>query len=357
MRLVLIWVFTLLIGFSFSLVKYISPYQAYYLNLLQPFFPLFFFWMFGVVLYSASKRKVSLLILSLTFTLFNASDLTSYLPTYRGIESSEGQVLVVLSYNTSFFYAAYQEEDQEEFHYLVEKGRNIKKWIKQQKVDVLCFQEYYIDSLSNEFRLDLDLKDYPYQYQMLSSMYTQSGFGGLSIFSKHEIVNEGVVFQGDWKKYNGAIFTDIKVNGDTVRIINSHLHSMGLYNPIKTPNPFKTIKTNLNAVRVGSFIRQKQLKYLNTFVRSSRYPVILSIDMNETPHSFAYHQVDAGLSDSFRRSGTGFGFSLNKGFLKHLRIDYQFYNDKVQSQKLVTDRTIELSDHYPLTGNYLLKED
>ena len=46
------------------------------------------------------------------------------------------------------------------------------------------------------------------------------------------------------------------------------------------------------------------------------YPVILCTDLNDTPFSYAYHQVSSNLNDAFKESGFGLGLILCKDFIE-----------------------------------------
>ena len=133
---------------------------------------------------------------------------------------------------------------------------NIYKWIKDDKItlkirdflqekspDIICLQEYQ----NFEFKLD----DYPYVYEKLRGNNLRYG---QAIFSKHPIVSKGSVNFNSLS--NNAIFADIKIQNDTVRIYNIHLQSFSF------EKSNEMIEINQNNVKViddisNTFIKQQ----------------------------------------------------------------------------------------------------
>jgi endonuclease/exonuclease/phosphatase (EEP) superfamily protein YafD len=82
--------------------------------------------------------------------------------------------------------------------------------------------------------------------------------------------------------------------------------------------------------------------------------VICAGDFNEIPYSYSYRRLKKGLRNSFEEAGAGFGFTYNGNTLVTLRIDNQFYSDRVDCVELETLNTVSYSDHFPLLGTYVL---
>lgn len=66
---------------------------------------------------------------------------------------------------------------------------------------------------------------YEYAYYSANGNEKKKSYG-IAIFSKYPIINSGKVF--DNKRNNGAMFADIKINQDTIRVYNTHLESMNI---------------------------------------------------------------------------------------------------------------------------------
>jgi endonuclease/exonuclease/phosphatase family metal-dependent hydrolase len=89
----------------------------------------------------------------------------------------------------------------------------------------------------------------------------------------------------------------------------------------------------------------------------SNNPVILCGDLNDIPYSYAYHEINSDLNNSFVQAGRGFGFTFN-GKMFFLRIDHQFFNKDFKINSFTTHREMKLSDHFPVTGKYsLIRKD
>ena len=92
----------------------------------------------------------------------------------------------------------------------------IQEFITKESPNILCFQEY--DSSS-----DLDFKSYTYQHQTNASKNKKSE---LAIFSTYKILKSGFI---DFpNSANSAIFADILIKSDTIRVYNAHLQSTGI---------------------------------------------------------------------------------------------------------------------------------
>ena len=283
-----------------------------------------------------------MVLLAATFIFINFHGLLEYLPASRNNEALGKPRLSVLSYNTGFY------NEKPETYSLKDHEQTFQEWLMEVDADVICLQESVHESLRDNFKKS---EKYPFKF-FLENTY---GLGGLTILSKYKFIEQGVIFQGDWKRYNGAIYVDIRIGDDTLRVINVHLHSMGLFNPFATGYFARTIKNNLNAIRVGALIRRKQIIKLNQFLNSTEIPMIMCADLNETAHSFGYNLISKKVTDTFFESGNGFGFTLNKPFLNHLRIDYHFHNDRIHPHILTVFSNIEFSQHFPVYGIYEVK--
>ncbi|MGB2129722.1 MAG: endonuclease/exonuclease/phosphatase family protein, partial [Flavicella sp.] len=88
---------------------------------------------------------------------------------------------------------------------------DLKKFIKDLNSDIVCLQEYHKNVKK--------IKEYRYQY-----IRHNGGKIGQAILSKHKIINSGNLSFN--KTSNNAIFADIKIKEDTIRVYNVHLESL-----------------------------------------------------------------------------------------------------------------------------------
>ncbi len=224
------------------------------------------------------------------------------------------------------------------------------------EADILCLQEFYNYSkkLKSTERLS---KLYPHHYFSISSEGKRGNQYGLAIFSKFPIIKKGTIAFGELNS-NHAMFADIKVYNDTIRVYNFHLQSMAIRREIIPEiNDNKELLRSKGSslykrLRFGFVTRGKQINSLRNHIDSSPYPVIATGDLNDLPHSYTYEYMRKNLKNSFEEAGSGLGTTFAGGFLPFLRIDNQFVSTEIEVIKFETLDTIRYSDHLPTFGIY-----
>jgi len=182
---------------------------------------------------------------------------------------------------------------------------------------------------------------------------------GTLIVSRFPIVAKGDILE-DASGFNRVAFVDVLIGSDTVRVINAHLHSMGLgqFDP-RTRTEIRDVgratRTIISKLKEGVFERSKQAEELTSFVKSSRYPLVCVGDFNDMPYSYTYRYLRRTMKNAFEESGSGFGFTYNGGTLRVLRIDNQFYRGAIKSTDLQTRYDIPYTDHFPVQGKFQLE--
>lgn len=232
------------------------------------------------------------------------------------------------------------------------------------ETDIQCYQEFVNYPWQKEGNLIKRLTDLNRHFYFSMEPETEHvaySRAGTLIVSKFPIVASGDIFEGEFG-FNRGSFADVVVNSDTIRIINVHLHSMGLgrFDP-RVQSQIKEMgratRTILSKLKEGVFERSKQAHQLADFVERSTYPVICSGDFNDMPYAYTYRYLRRSMKNSFEDSGRGFGFTYNGGTLRVLRIDNQFYRGPVQSTDLRVRYDIPYTDHFPVQGTYELTGD
>jgi endonuclease/exonuclease/phosphatase family metal-dependent hydrolase len=237
----------------------------------------------------------------------------------------------------------------------------LRQWILDHPADIQCYQEFVNYAGSKKFDLvqlfkEKGLNTY-FSYDSIHEF--RSVVFGMAITSRFPIVECGDVISSE-NGFNRIIFADLKIDEDTVRIVNVHLESMGLkkYHPVYTSG-FASRKENtkiiLGKLKVGVFERSRQIKKLADFVEASPHPVVVSGDFNDLPYSYSYQFMKKKMRNTFEESGKGFGFTYNGKTLRVLRIDNQFYSSGLQSVDFETFSDIKFTDHFPIEGVYKLK--
>ncbi|WP_026968980.1 endonuclease/exonuclease/phosphatase family protein [Algoriphagus terrigena] len=259
--------------------------------------------------------------------------------------NEEAEGLKVLTYNTHSFF--YRKEKSDEL------DPNVFTWLAEHPADVKVFQEFYQDYTSgtrNAIKLLSKDGEYEYVFHAVDGNPERRS-QGMAIFSRYPIVNDGVIFENN--ATNGAIFADIQVGSDTLRIYNTHLESMAIQTgSLNDYDQAKQVyRQTLGKLHRGSLVRAQQLSILYEHLSNSPHPVILMGDMNEVPYSYVYFKLSEKLDNAFEKAGRGFEFTYNK-VLFFLRIDHIFADPSLTPVHFNTHREVDYSDHYPVTATF-----
>ncbi len=217
----------------------------------------------------------------------------------------------------------------------------IKDFIREEQPDIVCFQEVSIG-------MDKEFLDYPYYYLMKIPGGNKVHLG---IFSKYPIINtETLTFPNS---INNGSYADIAYQGDTLRLYNVHMQSLGI-----TPGTgiLRSKSSNFLYKRVVKAFKkqEEQAEMIALHRNASPYKTLLCGDFNNTQFSKAYHVLKGDMQDSFIEAGSGYGRTLN--FLDiPLRIDFIMADSsfEVRSHK---NYDFKYSDHYPVMASFRLKE-
>ena len=220
---------------------------------------------------------------------------------------------------------------------------NVYKWIDNKNIkneivdyintvqpNILCLQEFYAPNELPNIQL-------PYQHIGLQSQKKQ---WRMATYSSFPIINKGTVSINGERKNNICIYSDVVTENDTIRLYNIHLASNWfrpsdysfMQNPTLEREELKKNVLSIGKRLKNSFAkRAEQVETIKKHVNKSPYPVILCGDFNDTPNSYAYHQLSNGLKDAFVEKGIGLGRSYN-GKFPSLRIDYILYSPELNIQ-------------------------
>jgi endonuclease/exonuclease/phosphatase family metal-dependent hydrolase len=247
----------------------------------------------------------------------------------------------ILSFNTKFFR---QSKTYGKF------STEMIQWVTNDTSDIKCLQEYSTNPQQELLDATGQMKQKGYTgLTYLAKVGDWDNNPGMAIFSKFNMLDSGIVFE-DKSTHNAAIFADLDIHGKKIRVYNVHLASMSL-ELYKNPG-FAKIFITIKKLKYGALKRSDQIKELIAHTRSSPYPYIICGDFNETPYSYAYHQLKNEYESTFEQTGNGFGFTFND--LPYLlRIDHQFYSSDIHAVGYEVNRTMKISDHFPTYGYYL----
>ena len=256
----------------------------------------------------------------------------------------------VVSYNTSFFRASgvfskgYYSSDKNLL------ALQIADWIRTNEADIICLQEFFDDENSDIFNNVQAIGEAGgYEHYFLHKSLHDNGVErGLITLSKFPIIDQGAIFLSD-NRYNGATFVDLRIQADTVRVINLHLESLNLSERGRGGGIPSIVKNN--AIR-----KSQQARAVIRYVRESLHPTLVCGDFNELPNGFVYRQFDQLLSNAFEEAGKGWGLTYQGSYpTPLLRIDNQFYGSPFRIISFTTHYGIGYSDHFPIEGLYQLR--
>lgn len=327
---------------------FVSPSSSWIIALLGLAFPyLFTLGLFlAVVLFANSNKLKWLLIFILApgflkISLFYRFDQADK-PSLKDADIS------VLSYNVRSF-NRYKWIESEDIH------SDIVQIVKDANPDVLFLQEYYAaskdehQSIINAFAKDCELI-----YHFGYAQKPDGKYSGLFIFSKYPLSNtQASAFSKDM--VNGIIEANIKLGDQDLRLINFHLASYQLNTQEEEKlEKDERLKSAIYKLRNGLTNRSTQVELMRQKVLESSLSraVIAAGDLNDTPHSYAYRNLNDFLIDCYRESGSGEGKTY-VGKLPGFRIDYIFHSEKLHSLSYKTIRKIK-SDHYPVLAQLSL---
>ena len=250
---------------------------------------------------------------------------------FRTQEQSKSN-LKIMSYNVRLF-NAYKWSKKNDL------DKDIYEFINIKSPDIISFQEYYP-------KKDLSLK-YPYKY-IAPNKYGSSA--RQAIYSKYKILTKGSL---DFEKTgNNAIYADIIIEKDTIRIYNIHLQSLSID---KTKENFGQKDSEKLLKRFKStFSRQAtQAKLVLKHSSKCNYKTIFMGDFNNTAFSWVYKKLKQNKTDAFIEAGNGFGKSFD--YIFPFRIDFVLTDSTIKINDFTT-YDVKYSDHFPIMARINLSK-
>ncbi|MBN4065856.1 endonuclease/exonuclease/phosphatase family protein [Candidatus Amoebophilus asiaticus] len=243
-----------------------------------------------------------------------------------------------------------------------ETKKKIFKLIHDVNADVLCIQEFTTffekdkKGLYDLYNLDTLLAIQPAKNYHYEETFVFEGIShfGIITFSKYPILQKGTIIFPN-SKNNRCIYTDIKIDDDTIRIYNMHLQSIHFkYKDYEVIDSIKQRK-QIHFQQIGEILgrlknayidRAMQAEIVAEHIKQSPHPTIVCGDFNDTPISYAYHTISKDLNDAFITDGEGLGTTYT-GKFPAFRIDYMLYTSDfdILQYKIIHE---ELSDHFPV---------
>ncbi len=360
-KLILIFNLIVAAGLLFSyLAPFINPAKLFLPALFGLAYPYLLMVNLIFICYWMIRLKKEILI-SLVAVLLGWNHLTNLLPINGNHiepsgEANTERVFKVLSYNVRAFNLYQWNKDPK-------TRENLFKFLREQSPNIICFQEFYSEGKGQRSQnIAKELPFCPYSaIYYTSTPASISGFG-IATYSSFPIIKRSRIPFNSIA--NAAMYTDHCINGDTIRVFNLHLESIGFreenyifMDTVKFTYNNEQIKEirKIGSRLKSAFIRRaEQAAMIANYIKDSPYPVIVMGDFNDTPQSFAYRKIKKGMYDAFRKAGRGFG-NTYAGELPSFRIDYIMYSDPFIPYQFKRIKN-EYSDHFPITTRFYLPE-
>lgn len=327
-------VFATALLFSY-LLPYIPPDHFALLSVLSLTVPLLIIINFIFFVYWLVKLRKQM-ILSLVVLILGYNHITSIYeftsPSDEKIDPEEE--ISVMSYNVRQFNQFKWDKD-------TDIPKEINAFLKKEDPHILGIQEYYKGELAVA-------ESFSHKYIELK---TKNSEFGLAIFSKYPIINSGSI-NFPTAGNNNAIFADIVIQKDTLRVINVHLQSFEV-----KPKMDRIEQEHSKRVFLGmgqTFVQQQdQMELVLEVVKNSPHKVIVFGDFNNTAYSYIYREfLSEGFKDAFKQRGNGTGKTFNFDYFP-LRIDYIFVDENISVTGFETEE-VKFSDHFPIKAKIKL---
>jgi endonuclease/exonuclease/phosphatase family metal-dependent hydrolase len=233
--------------------------------------------------------------------------------------------------------------------------KRILKLIDLNQPGIIGFEEFYTQH--SRFGICDSIKNVLHSNQFYFEPFKASEVDstGLALFSKYPIIHRGIIRLSNEQNDNQGIYIDVKYQSQVVRIYCFHLKSLQLdlqddYSLDKFSHRgvigLSRLKEILKKLKAAFIIRGQQVNQIRQQVAMCPYPYVFMGDFNDTPGSYAFSKMSAGMKNAFREKGTGIGNTYKGGFAS-FQIDYIL----ASRQFHIIDYQIirkAISDHYPV---------
>ena len=214
----------------------------------------------------------------------------------------------------------------------------------QEKLDAYLEKTNADIILAQEVSTGFALSSYPYHVD---------DFQIVALSSKTKIIKQEKLATFS----NGnAFYADIEFNGKVIRVVNVYLNPFSfdkqMVKPVESLEENKTKVKDIVKKLVPTFkIHEKEIVDIRRAIDQSPYPVILTGDFNAVPNSYEYYELGRGLVDAFVAVGRGSSTSFHD-YKFPIRIDYIFTSKEIKPISYRVDRSVKLSDHFPVIAEF-----
>lgn len=319
-----------------------SPVAHHKLAIASLFMPVFIFANIGFcILWLFFKKKYSLV--SGIALLISIVPIRTYVP-INILSDIPTDGIKVLTYN-SLSFGINSEAGTKECD-------GVAKYLIEQNADIVCLQEANNGGVSEEYMSKL-LEAYPYQ-----ETDRKPSQNSVMLLSHYPILKSERIEYESTGNLSTAFW--VKINNDTVIVINNHLQTNSFSQEDK-----KQIKKIVSGEMENKAERAKSISILSKYGeaaakrakqadavaefmnRHKGQRMIVCGDFNDTPVSYTHNIICRDLKDCFVRSGCGFGWTYAHNGIR-VRIDNIMCSDHFDPILCKVDSKQLFSDHFPV---------
>lgn len=340
----------LLLSYSASFINPKTVWPIAFLGL--GFLPLLILNIGFVVYWLLRKPKYALL--SFLSIILGWSLLNQHVGfTTPSLIKKDKETIRVMTFNAHLFKKINQTSDEQVKEHVIDL-------LQDTDPDILCIQEFFTKikgtkKMTERIKREIGYTDYFFEAAVKSQ---HEGYGQV-IFSKYPIIRSGTITENEYG-INRTIFADVVKGADTIRVYNIHLRSFGLQkeDKIVIQSPSATKADEVATRKIGRKLkhaftaRSDQAEALRAHIDSTKYPILVMGDFNDTPMSYSVNLIGKGLKNTFREKGWGWGVTHYE-MLPLFQIDYVFCSPRFNVENFKIEK-VELSDHYPVWSDLIL---
>lgn len=277
--------------------------------------------------------------------LFCYDPLQTYCPIHLK-ETPSKDCIEILSYNVENFVG-----DADDDHSLI--ADELTEYLAACGADIICLQESMQPNVQQQLKEKL-----PKDYQ--EPVLIGKAGNMLTLISRFPVIRTKMI---DYESgANLSIAAWLQIERDTVVVVNNHLESNllskddkdGFQGIVKGQLSTEAAKGEsrhlITKLSEAARRRAPQADAVHAFVDSLQacgQSVIVCGDLNDHPLSYVRRTVGKGLTDCYKATGCGPGWSYHKSGM-YVRIDHIFCTDDWEPCTTEVDSKIAASDHYPI---------
>lgn len=258
--------------------------------------------------------------------------------------------LKIMSFNTWELGTQDHNFTPEEMH---AQRKRMLQMIMDADCDIVCLQETYFNTDVCGIIDSIVKQKYAYTDSCMGRGNSQIQLLSKFPIKRHELIDYETI-----GNISAAFYLDYK--GSELIVVNNHLQTNS-FSAAEKEQIGVLVHGDMEKERVehesryvvrklgnAAKIRAGQADSVAAFIaRHKGEDMIVCGDFNDIPISYVHRTIQGDLTDCYKSTGFGPGFSYRKHGM-HVRIDNIFCSEKFTPVYTHIDKTITLSDHFPI---------